>query len=186
MFLTTVTIAGALLTGLIIGRFGGVRVRGRNRRRVALIGALVGAAGLALLVTAGSEVSAEFARRGWPSVAGVVVESWVSADRAQRPQVKYRYTVAGVEYTSVDDLGVSGFGSQGNRAQTARTVIGEYPPGGSVIVYYDPGEPSESLLRPSLRWAPLMRLTVGALLLSAAGFLLSVALATKPAQASAV
>ncbi|HHY89643.1 MAG TPA: DUF3592 domain-containing protein [Chloroflexi bacterium] len=89
----------------------------------------------------------------WPSTGGVIEESTVRAyttrDAAgvestlHLPYVRYRYTVMGQTYTS-DTISIGVKATQ--TPEAARRAADRYPVGSSVVVYYDPKNPSDSVL----------------------------------------
>jgi Protein of unknown function (DUF3592) len=164
----------SLALGFALG--GLLRWRGVRGGIVLAILALVTLlAGGLLLPYSAPEISASIASRDWPVTEGVVSDTTRVGERAILPLVTYTYQVSGVSYTASTDLAVPGFGSKRYRGQTASKILAAYPPGRAVTVHYDPADPGKSALRPGLRWAPLMRFTVGAMLLLAFGALAPVA-----------
>jgi hypothetical protein len=122
---------------------------------------------------------------GWPSVAGVVVDTrsvWSSSPRSGRsywPRVRYRYAVGGTAYLG-DRVS---FRADYARAD-AEGAVARYPAGSAVSVSYSPGNPGSSVLEPGtwhdgLLTTVLVPLTVAAIMTA----LLSVAvlvLVSKP------
>jgi hypothetical protein len=94
------------------------------------------------------------ASQGWPSTVGQISESRVShsvhtdTDGDSRdsytPTVEYTYQVAGQEYTGGDIT--FGFKQGYGNASKAQTVVGKYPVGAQVSVYYDPADPQQAVL----------------------------------------
>ncbi len=123
--------------------------------------------GVLLLSISSGDVNKSIQSKSWPITQGQVSDTTRTGERAILPLVIYSYEVAGVVYTDSTDFSIPGFGSRRYRGQTAGKVLTEYPPGKTVSVHYNPDNPTMSSLRPSLRWAPLMRFTVGAMLLMA-------------------
>lgn len=73
--------------------------------------------------------------------------------------VTYRYWVSGQEFTS-DDVSI---GSRPfNRRENATVAAAKYEATESVTVYYDPSDPSVSLLEPGVGFAPYLGLFIGA------------------------
>jgi hypothetical protein len=85
----------------------------------------------------------------WPSTSGVVLESRVEAYTADvmraRPKVVYAYTVEGQRYQGKQIRAGVKIAHPLLRQQ-AIEVIGRYPEGSMVTVYYDPSNPAESAL----------------------------------------
>ncbi len=72
--------------------------------------------------------------------------SGASRTTSYRPEITYRYTVDGREYTSrtYQFMGVG----QGSQA-AATGIVSRYPVGGKVTAYYDPRRPSVAILDPT-------------------------------------
>lgn len=106
----------------------------------------------------------------WPTVAGQVVEVAVRTKdssgatlSAPVAQVNYRYAVGGVVYT----------GSQGiHRFTTAEEALAAFPIGRTLVVYYNPNAPLQSLIEPQAAGSPRQPLLSGprTLLLGSACF----------------
>lgn len=84
----------------------------------------------------------------WPRAAGTIVHSELVREVIDdaihyEPVVKYTYEVGGVGYTNDR---ISLFRWSTFLAGRERRKVEEYPVGKAVDVYYDPGEPSESIL----------------------------------------
>ncbi len=86
----------------------------------------------------------------WPAVVGAVVSAEVSApDQEQmmwRVTVGYRYEVDGVVYRSTR-WDVNGPLEVRTREQ-AESLLGRYPVGGAVSVYWNPEQPGQAVLEP--------------------------------------
>jgi hypothetical protein len=80
-------------------------------------------------------------------VSSTVVTSEDSDGPVYRPEVSYRYRVGERELVgnrlNYEDLFASG-------ADAATEAVASFPPGTTVRVYYNPADPSDSLLRPGL------------------------------------
>jgi hypothetical protein len=72
---------------------------------------------------------------------GTVISSTVQVP-AQLPLVIYSYSVDGAVFRS------QRVRSADEPGETAATTVARYPAGASVVVYYDPGNPSDALLEP--------------------------------------
>lgn len=122
--------AGALLVGLF-----------------ALVSLLIGA----LLVSLGLfTLQRHRAAAGWPQVPGVVETSEVVAERRfkhravmYRPVVRYRYGAPGGVYLGGK---VASTARLYNREKEAQRIAARYPVGTTVMVRYNPGDPSEAVL----------------------------------------
>src|SRR5262245_13310882 len=88
---------------------------------------------------------------GYPTADGVVTASEVEIEHdsdgsTYTPQVAYLYSVARQELTGHRlQYQWSSFGPR-----EARRIVAQYPPGTAVKVYYNPRDPSDSLLLPGL------------------------------------
>ncbi len=148
-------------------------------RRLAWIVSLslvIGICGAWLITTDIHEIRSEFARRDWPTVDGVVVESKIAGDRAFHPQIVYSYTVGDTVYFDTTDLGHPGFGASRSRLQSAEMIVESYHPGLATLVHYDPANPQNSKLRPGPEWFSFVRMSFGGFLYLGAVFLLALIL----------
>ena len=89
------------------------------------------------------------AQKRFVAVEGEVIASKVKTDTGDdsttyKPLVKYRYVVAGREYTSMR-YSYDSFSS--SDSSWAYRVVKEHPPGAKVTVYCDPEEPSDAVLQ---------------------------------------
>jgi hypothetical protein len=94
--------------------------------------------------------AARQAAQAWPSTTGTVLSSSVQVRRIGRsrqeiPAVIYQYEVGGRAYQGHVVRAGSQFGEI-RIAGEARRTVDRYPPGASVTVYYNPGNPQESAL----------------------------------------
>lgn len=104
---------------------------------------------------------------GWPSVQGVVTESRVATSTGSKgrtrykPRITYTYQIDGKPYTSDRDSFTTGFST--NSRQEAQDFIDKHPVGSAVMVYSDPFDPAEALIRPGLNpahCAPLVFISI--------------------------
>ena len=92
--------------------------------------------------------------KSWPTIQGVVLESEVEESRRRTavgkasigyyPAVTYQYNVLGQSYTG-DRVT---FGDADYDYITASNLLSAFPVDGEVKVYYNPDNPSESVLAP--------------------------------------
>ena len=90
----------------------------------------------------------------WPSVPGTIVESKVRAFKVRlfgrdhepsfRADVTYEFYVAGMPYTG-DTIS---FNPGSTHPMSVTSRVQQYPLGKTVLVYYDPEDPSRSVLQP--------------------------------------
>jgi Protein of unknown function (DUF3592) len=116
--------------------------------------------GVLSLVKLGPDVVHGYRTHSWPTVSATVVESrWLThhatgdAYNQQQmgkgythtPEIKYTYQVSGAAFTSLRYR-------HGNATQTSVPVVQEivarYPVGQTVLVYYDPENPADSVIEP--------------------------------------
>lgn len=107
---------------------------------------------------------------GWPVTTGYIVEIAIEEGRTFRPECVYRYTIDNEEYTGSSHLGAPGFGGKRKRYDVASNLIEQFQPGDSIDVFYDPDQPSESTLSPSVSWDVYVKLATGALVFTIALF----------------
>lgn len=106
----------------------------------------------------------------WPTAEGKVVSSNVESyefehttgtgktrsrrkQTGYRPIVVYEFSVSGQTYSS---QAVS-FGDYGSSDPShARSIVGKYPAGAAVTVYYSPTNPQRSVLEPGVTWMNLV------------------------------
>jgi|SRR5947208_10554241 hypothetical protein len=98
-------------------------------------------------------ISGSLARR-WPALTGRVTSSRVEQipgrfGSSYKPCVEYEYAVAGVTYSGDqrrfdDDAYMF-------KSSAAWRLVG-YAPGTPIVVYYDPHDPSTSVLEPGTEW----------------------------------
>ena len=143
-----------------------------------LRGIVLGLLGLGLLAGGGfliSEVWSALRGQSWPKAEAKVEASQVLQEVRTRggPQFRiklnYRYTVDGKAYTG------ERFNNRNNYLSgegQARSVAQAYPQGARCEVFYNPNDPAEAVIDPSVTWHTWGRLALGAV-----GLLLGVWLA---------
>lgn len=109
--------------------------------------------------------------RSWPSVSGTITGARLEeVEEQKRPRVTYRYTVAGRE--------LSGHRVRfGDRFElmlpgAAATTVRKYATGTSAAVYYDPGDPRESVLERGVPWLLLVSLAMATIFVAAGTLML--------------
>jgi hypothetical protein len=87
----------------------------------------------------------------WPTAGGRVVRSSVNTkqdvetqENLYWPQIVYEYWVNGKSHVS----DVLEFGDPNRDEKQSEEVVQQYPPGASVIAYYNPQRPAEASLKP--------------------------------------
>lgn len=99
------------------------------------------------------------ARSGsWPAVEATIVAPLQESDsNSQSLMVKYDYVVDGANYTSKwKHLGINV-----EDPQHYAKVLKDFAVGNHLDVYYDPLEPSQSVIHPGMRWGSLLQLLLG-------------------------
>lgn len=121
------------------------------------------------------------AMKRWPTTEGRIVRSDVvttqehhrKPDRAGGdysvtmyvPRIVYAYEVDGNRYES-DNVGWS---TSANRSSVAEKQVGRHPPQSRVRVFYDPADPAQATLSPSLGVIPLILMLLAGAMAGAAG-----------------
>jgi len=100
-------------------------------------------------------------RKSWPRVTGQVISFDIVGVKTREPEISYRFTVNEKMYQGKTNLATPLFGSRKYQEQTARTISGNYQVGDSVMVYYNPENPGESVLIIHPGWSVYMQLTFG-------------------------
>lgn len=131
----------------------------------------------ALLVAVGAFVAyfkqrSDFkASASWPAIPGKIVSSNIIEDTERerdddgreresttyRPDIRFAYSVDGADYTT-DTWKLGGIVGSGS-PKYAQGVIGRFPAGQAVTVYYNPASPDVAVLDPANRdgaWMPLI------------------------------
>jgi hypothetical protein len=109
--------------------------------------------GLAVIAYAGSRAYLANESLSWTETSGQVVASdafpsSAKGNGAYTPRVIYQYTVSGAVYHGNEiSYGFSGFSFGETRAKTEQRVA-EYPVGANVRVFYNPGAPGYSCIKP--------------------------------------
>jgi hypothetical protein len=89
----------------------------------------------------------QLATRKWPAVSGKVLESSILEDSDSfELYVKYNYTVGGKTYIS-ERIAPNKYTYENPAASTLKQMIAPYPAGKTVIVYFDPQNPQNALLK---------------------------------------
>jgi hypothetical protein len=99
-------------------------------------------------------------------VQGKVISFEIVGIKTREPEIIYSFNVKDSVYTGRTNLHTPLFGSRKYQEQTARTISGNYQPGDSVMVYYNPENPKESALKISPVWSTYMQLTFGVFIIS--------------------
>lgn len=125
---------------------------------------LLGGVALALDIRAYRALQRAALARRWPIATGTVIDSGVRETTIlirhkttqyrpavrYAPQVMYEYRVGGQHYRH-DRINVDGVVLSSEPADAARTAR-RYPVGRQVAVAYNPANPSEAFLQPTVTW----------------------------------
>jgi len=106
-------------------------------------------------------------RENWPKVMGKVIAFEIVGIKTREPEIHYSFTVHKKVYNGKTNLATPLFGSRKYQEQTARTISGNYQVGDSVIVYYNPDHPEESVLKIHPGWSVYMQLSFGLIIVAA-------------------
>ncbi len=99
---------------------------------------------------------------GWSTTAGEITSAKVLSGRSSRPAVEYVFQVSEKRYVGsrreIKDYGAG--------RTAADTVLAEYPVGSRIKVYFDPSDPTRSVLKPGITpflagWPALSTLLAG-------------------------
>ena len=109
------------------------------------LGALIFFVGVYGIAAALDALSLQEESRTWPSVQGAPISASVSYCKGPRaaPRVEYRYVIGGVEYIG-NDISAQFFSCV--RTDEAKAYVDAFMKMPSMPVYFDPKNPSRSLL----------------------------------------
>jgi len=107
----------------------------------------------------------------WPSIEGSVISGSVETSHGSKgaskskPVIHYSFSVNGVEYKSNRYSSTVARGS----SFWAKEVIDRHPAGSAITVYYNPDDPSNSMLDPGFQkddvWMTFLSLSISILLI---------------------
>ncbi|MDH3891558.1 MAG: DUF3592 domain-containing protein [candidate division Zixibacteria bacterium] len=130
-------------------------------RKWKVVSLLVMHVGVLLVIWMTGEIIQINQTANWPTQTGHIIEAVIGGGRAYRPEVRYRYTVNNQVYTGESSLNAPGFGGKRKRYDAASSLIEQFQPGDSVIVFYNPEQPSESTLSTVPTWDVFVKLVCG-------------------------
>jgi hypothetical protein len=113
----------------------------------------LGLLGAISLASGALELEHALATRHWPSTHGVIIRNEVVGERAYHPNIVYRYLADGRLYVDSTDLDQPSFGGRQSRREVAYKRSVKYRVGDTVIIHYNPRNPSESRLRTVPSWS---------------------------------
>ncbi|MBI9050111.1 MAG: DUF3592 domain-containing protein [Anaerolineaceae bacterium] len=144
-----------------------------------VFGLLFAGTGLFLLIRGLLQFRSSKASRDWPTIEGQVTQAMVdmsidrdedgSSSRKYAPLVIYTYAILGREYTS-DQVA---FGSKWRYTSRAKAESKlRYQSGEQVIVYYNPENPTQTVLEPGAVGGAWGTLLIGIVFIIVGGFVL--------------
>ncbi len=103
----------------------------------------------------------------WPSVQGAIIVSHFSSDSdsdgtTYKADIGYDYSING---QNLSGSTVSFGAPNSSNASEIRAIVNHYPLGALVPVYYNPDDPSISVLEPGINWSIFFIAGIGALFL---------------------
>lgn len=126
------------------------------------------AAGIAVVIYGGWQLSRGISSYTWPSCEGKIITSKVTMSSSHRlrdnkgisyyPDVDYEYVVDGKKYIG-EKIFYGQYGS-GMRDKIQK-IADKYPAGKMVTVYYNPKNPGEAVLERGIRWSIFLALILG-------------------------
>jgi hypothetical protein len=128
----------------------------------AVLGLLFLAAGLMHLVLSSMAIHEAIESRSWSTTAGEITSAKVLSGRSSQPAVEYIFQVSEKRYVGsrreVKDYGTG--------RTAAEAVLAAYPVGSRIKVYFDPSDPTRSVLKPGITpflasWPALSTLLTG-------------------------
>jgi len=142
-------------------------------RLEALIWAALALGCLILLTLFVSNVRDALSSRAWPSVRARIDEAHVFRgcigmprfSTSYHPRLRYSYSVAGQVYQG-DRISAGTAYMCGSQAEVQHFVARNYPVGRTVTAFYDPNDPSNSLLKPGV-FDPVSIIMAGVLVVGA-------------------
>ncbi|HWB59490.1 MAG TPA: DUF3592 domain-containing protein [Chthoniobacteraceae bacterium] len=140
----------------------------------AMVGAFLIGVGLFFLIVLSWALPGWFKIKNWPQTTGRIIESevrWKSmgGDHFPGPQISYRYSVEGREYTNDQ---VAPIDSCGESTAAAKAKLVPYPVGKEVTVFYDAKNPKVSYLQPGFSLGSFALLVLICCIFIAVGILL--------------
>jgi hypothetical protein len=135
-----------------------------HHKGIALASALAILGGGYLMGSGTEDLILSLEARRWPTVQGVVVNSWVEEKWSRRgpyyvPRVEYRYTYGGKTYTSRRIW--TGGRWESSNPSGAQKLVSRYGPGLPLRVYVRPGDPAFSVLETGVAIPVMMWFVVG-------------------------
>ena len=118
---------------------------------------------LAFIVFKGGNFGEAKKTKYWPKTTGVITQSYIETKRTRtrhtyyQVKVSYEYQLGSRTYKGKNILKNEDYLSFEYKS-TADQALSEFPVGKTISVYYSPGNPQDSLLKPGLTWHHYIRL----------------------------
>ena len=108
--------------------------------------------GIGVIWAAWSEWHLATASQTWPTAQATITSSGISESHdddgtTYHPEVEYRFTVKGKEYTNSK---ISATGLSSSHESEVQQIIDQYPEGSTQTVHYNPADPSTAILQAGL------------------------------------
>ena len=146
---------------------------------IVLVSGLMTGMGLMAIFIGMQEIIGAYSSKGWPSVMGTVIRSKVLVSKSSTsssgqlsrtetsytPDVAYRYVVDG---TTIKNDNIR-YGLATNK-YISENLVKQYPVGKEVKIFYNPGNPKQSVLQPGYFGGLLLMPILGLLATSAGLF----------------
>lgn len=134
---------------------------------ITLLAISVVVVGCALTLQSTRSIEKALAGRRWPTVPGIVRQSMMTGERAIAPLIVYQYTVGDSQYVDSSTLQVPMFGGKRKKYEVARELTKQFPAESSIMVHYNPADPSQSDITGHIPWNLYGQLALGVLLFAA-------------------
>jgi len=172
-----------LLFSVLIALFFWYVVVGKTRpsiiRPLFVISLIVLPISFYLVISQSIDLQKQLGVQSRPTVAGTVTEAVVVGERAIRPKITYTYEIDSITYIQITHLNAPMFGNKRKQYDVAHTLTEEHPVGSKVVVYYNPLNPTEATMSPTVKWDTLGKIGFGAVLLMLSLFALLLPLKRK-------
>lgn len=129
---------------------------------------------LILMLISTPQYLPQFESLAWPKADGVVTSSsvvtryWRDVE-LHHPAVQYQYSVGPQTYSGKR---IAFKTESGGTAQVAADVLGPYPQGAHVPVYYNPSNPGEAVLEPGIKGEQRLLFWIGMFFIAASALTL--------------
>lgn len=90
--------------------------------------------------------------KSWPHTTGIVIEAKIAGATSYYPDIEYSYSINSQFYIGHSTLHAPMFGGKRKRHEVAEALVRDNPPGKKLQIYYNPINPSESMVNNSIDW----------------------------------